>query len=415
MMRLLDRWLGIPLCFILTRLRSIRKHVPASHVPPRRLAFVLLTEGGSMVLADPAVRAVAGEHGENAFFVTFAHNKAALAVAGTVPEERIFAFNVANPVALMRDVVRWRRWLRDNGIDTLVDFELFSGLSAALCAMSGVRRRAGFHAEHGGAALYRGDLYSHKARYAPSRHISLNYLALADALLDRPSPLDAALPQPPRRALHADELGAARVLLSALLPHHGARRLLLVNPNASEFLPHRRWPVPHFVSLVSRMLERHADLDILLIGGPGDAATTSAIAVAVSDSRCADAAGRLRLAELPALYSLSDALVSNDSGPAHFASVVDLPVVVLFGPETPALYRPLGRATVLSANLPCSPCVNVANQRKTDCRDNRCMREIAVASVIDAVEPLLGASGGARNVVPLPVRAAGRARQGAGA
>ncbi|WP_420474489.1 glycosyltransferase family 9 protein [Noviherbaspirillum sp. ST9] len=364
---------------------------------PQRTAFILLTEGGSMVLADPAVRAVAGGQGEDAFFVTFAHNKPALAVAGTVPEDRIFAFNVSNPVALLRDVGRWRVWLRRHRIDTIVDFELFSGLSAALCAMSGVHRRAGFHAMQGGLALYRGDLYSHKASYDAAKHIALNYLSLTEALLGKPSLQDRALPSAPRRAVRAEESAAARKLLSALLPQHGRRRLLLVNPNASEFLPQRRWPVPHFISFVSRMLERHADLDILLIGGPDDIATTGAIATAVSDPRCADAAGRLRLAELPALYAQATALLSNDSGPAHFASVVDLPVVVMFGPETPALYRPLGRATVLSAGLPCSPCVNVTNQRKTLCADNRCMREISVSSVIDAVESVLDVS----RVVPL--------------
>ena len=67
-------------------------------------------------------------------------------------------------------------------------------------------------------------------------------------------------------------------------------------------------------------------------------------------------------------------------------------MVVLFGPETPALYRPLGRATVLRASLACSPCVNVGNQRQTGCQDNVCMRRIAVATVLQAVETILADS-----------------------
>lgn len=413
-MRWLDRWIGVPLCFSLTGLRRIRRVFAPVRTEghPQRIAFVLLTEGGSMVLADPAVRALAGDQGGNAFFVTFAHNKSALAVAGTVPEERIFAFHVSGPLALLRDALRWRSWLRNNRIDTVVDFELFSGLSAALCALSGVRRRAGFHAANGGVALYRGDLYSHRSAYDAARHISLNYLSIAGALLGRATPAGTALPPAPQRTIQEEEADAADALLSQLLPQHGSRRLLLVNPNASEFLPQRRWPVSHFISFVSRMLERRADLDIVLIGGPGDVATTSAISTAVSDPRCTDAAGRLPLAALPALYARAEALLSNDSGPAHFASVVDLPVVVMFGPETPSLYRPLGRATVLSANLPCSPCVNVTNQRKTDCHDNRCMREISVTSVIAAVESVLDASGQMCKVVPMPVWQVARAQQG---
>lgn len=410
LMRRLDRWIGIPLCWSLTQLRRAKALLSggraAGTLPaPRRTAFILLSECGSMVLADPAVRALADDENSKAFFVTFAQNRPALAITGTVPDDRIFSFRIDRPLTLLRDVWRWRRWLRAHRIDAVVDFELFSCLSAALCALSGVRRRAGFHAAAGGIGLYRGDLYSHQAAYDPLRHIAHNYLALADAVLDRPSSTSPDLPQPVRRVLHASETAVVRALLSSVLPAAGGRsRLLLVNPNASEFLPQRRWPVPHFVALICRLLDRHADLQVLLIGGPGDAGTTEMIAEAVADARCADIAGRLALPELPALFAVADALLSNDSGPAHFAAVAGLPVVVLFGPETPALYRPLGRATAISANLPCSPCVNVTNQRKTRCEDNRCMRAISVDAVIGAVEAVFASPVCGGNVVTMPAR-----------
>ncbi|OGS92261.1 MAG: hypothetical protein A2Z95_01255 [Gallionellales bacterium GWA2_60_18] len=402
-MRRLDRWLGIPLCWCMTLLRRVRAMTPARDAQPdapRRVLFVLLSESGSMVLADPAVRALSGAVGAEAFFLTFEHNRPALALTGTVPGERIFSLHADRPLALLPDIWRWRRWVRDNGIDTVVDLELFACLSAALCAVSGVRRRAGFHAS-GGIGRYRGDLYTHRVAYDPARHISHNYLALTDALLGR-AVVRHELPEPPRRTPRAPETAAVQTLLRAALPQRrGYGTLLLLNPNASELLPQRRWPVPHFVALACRLLERHADLDILLIGSASDAATTAQIAAAVADPRCADIAGHLALDQLPALFAQADTLVSNDSGPAHFAAVSDLPVVVLFGPETPVLYRPLGRATVLSAGLPCSPCVNVGNQRQTRCRDNRCMREIPVEAVLAALEDVLAQPALPANVTPL--------------
>ena len=42
--------------------------------------------------------------------------------------------------------------------------------------------------------------------------------------------------------------------------------------------------------------------------------------------------------ELLTLYTLADVLVTNDSGPAHFASLTPVHTVVLFGPETPLLF-----------------------------------------------------------------------------
>ena len=100
-------------------------------------------------------------------------------------------------------------------------------------------------------------------------------------------------------------------------------------------------------------------------------------------------AGETSLLDAMALIAGARGLVSNDSGPAHFAAVTPLPVVTLFGPETPTLFRPLGNAVVLTANLPCSPCVSANNQRRTDCRDNLCMQAIAVETVLEATLAVL--------------------------
>lgn len=404
-LRTLDRWVGIPLCWGLTLVRRCRARFaarPAALAAPRRVLLVLLSESGSMVLADPAVRALLRDGGCEVYFLTFDYNREALAIPATVVDERVFSLRTASLFTLLADFWQWRRQLRENAIDTLIDLELFACLSAVLCSVSGVQRRVGFHARQGQSGRYRGDLYSHRVTYNPARHISHNYLALVDALLDRPAGHRSDLPKVARRPLHPAESAAVGALLGEALPRRRtAAPLLLVNPNASEFLPQRRWPVAHFVALVCRLLERHPDLSILLIGAASDAPTTAAITASVSDPRCADGAGRLTLGQLPALFAAADALLSNDSGPAHFAAVSDLPVVVLFGPETPTLYRPLGRATVLSASLPCSPCVNVGNQRRTDCRDNRCMREIHVETVLAVVEGILAEAALASKVVPL--------------
>jgi len=76
-------------------------------------------------------------------------------------------------------------------------------------------------------------------------------------------------------------------------------------------------------------------------------------------------------------------MVTNDSGPGHFSSVTNLRTVVLFGPETPALYGSLGKSIPITAQLACSPCVSAANHRKTPCSDNACMRAITVEQVME--------------------------------
>jgi ADP-heptose:LPS heptosyltransferase len=125
-----------------------------------------------------------------------------------------------------------------------------------------------------------------------------------------------------------------------------------------------------------------------ITGSPDEQSEAEALA-ATCGPRCFSFAGKTSLAELPPLYSLAAVMVTNDSGPAHFAAASRLPTIVLFGPETPKLYQPLGSSQAIYAGLACSPCVGAHNHRKTACSDNICMKAIGVEQVYAAVESVL--------------------------
>lgn len=393
-MRRLDRLCGLPACLLLTALRRVRGLLRGqerqARQAVRRVLFVQLAESGSMVLADPAMRDMTTRSGAQLYCLTFAQNRASLAITGTVPDAQVFAIRTGSARDMLGDAWRFLRWVRRTRIDAIVDLELFSCLTAVLCLLTGVPRRVGFH-RFNGAGLYRGNLYSHPVAFNPQLHMAQNYLLLIEALFGGAAPpaprvpVALLVPRVRRRAVSAAELALVRRRLADCLSPGGGQRLVLVNANASALLPQRRWPQAHFVALVRRVLEHFADVRVLLIGAAEDGETTGAIAAQLADPRCVDGAGRFALDELPALFSLGAAMVSNDSGPAHFAAVTPLPVIVLFGPETPVLFRPLGAATVLSAGLACSPCVNAGNQRRTRCTDNQCMQRISVDAVFAAL------------------------------
>jgi ADP-heptose:LPS heptosyltransferase len=114
------------------------------------------------------------------------------------------------------------------------------------------------------------------------------------------------------------------------------------------------------------------------------------MARAFGSGRAISMAGRTSLRQLLVLYSLADLLVSNDSGPVHFAALTPVPVVALFGPETPVLYGPLSRrARAVHSGLACSPCVNILNHRMSPCTDNQCMKRIEVEQVLTAAREVL--------------------------
>jgi ADP-heptose:LPS heptosyltransferase len=117
---------------------------------------------------------------------------------------------------------------------------------------------------------------------------------------------------------------------------------------------------------------------IVLTGSPDERPKTERLARQLKSDRVLNMAGHTTLQELIDLYNQARLLVTNDSGPAHFASLTHMPVLVLFGPETPRIFGPLGEnAEAVYLGFACSPCVSAYNQKKSPCHDNRCLQEIS--------------------------------------
>jgi ADP-heptose:LPS heptosyltransferase len=108
--------------------------------------------------------------------------------------------------------------------------------------------------------------------------------------------------------------------------------------------------------------------------------------------------GRTRtLADLVQLFHQAELLITNDSGPAHFASLTEIACITLFGPETSRLYGPIGpRAVNIYKDLSCSPCLTALNHRNSPCQDNKCLQEITPDEVFEHARKLLLATTAAR-------------------
>ena len=97
--------------------------------------------------------------------------------------------------------------------------------------------------------------------------------------------------------------------------------LILLNPNASDLLPLRKWPTDRYVELARRLLEKFPEVCITLTGAPDEAAGIRRVGEEIGSPRCFSLAGKTTLPQLLVLYTLSELLITNDSGPAHFASM----------------------------------------------------------------------------------------------
>jgi ADP-heptose:LPS heptosyltransferase len=310
------------------------------------------------------------------------------------------------------DVVAFVRFCRDERIDTVIDLELFSRISSILSLLSGATTRVGFH-NYDGEGLYRGEHLTHRVQYNPYLHMSQNFLALIEALEVDPDAIPLPkrfipVPPPPLQVpTNGDAFAYVRGQLEACYPLGPAHRLVVVNHDAGSLLPIRTWPTEYFAELVRRLLASDGRIVVVLMGIAEAEESARAIVERVGDPRCIDFVGRTRsLTDVLQLFHQSELLITNDSGPAHFASLTPIKSITLFGPETPVLYGPLGPDAVhLFANLACSPCLSALNHRSSPCRDNQCLKQISVDEVLaHALRLLEGAA--AEGASETPVRAA---------
>jgi ADP-heptose:LPS heptosyltransferase len=388
-----DRWVGVPLCAILTILRRIFES--AGRPGPRqieRVLFVKFAEQGSTVLAYPAIlRAIELVGRENVYFVVFEDNRFILDAMEIIPDGNVITIATKNLFGLATSALRAVLQVRRIGIDAAVDMEFLTRFSAILTFTTGAKSRVGFHTFFGDGP-YRGDLMTHRLLYNPHLHTSQIFEAMVEALTRDPAVLPTfdfipSANQPLARFRPSpSEVAEINTLLQRENPRIGSAPLILLNPNASDLLPLRRWPSLRYVELARRLLEHYPDLFIVFTGAPAEATANDQLADEVGSSRVITLAGKTTLRQVLVLYTRSAILVTNDSGPAHFASMTPIRVVTLFGPETPALFAARSpNAIALWAGMACSPCVNAYNNRQSVCRNNLCMQAITVDEVFEKV------------------------------
>src|SRR5213079_3382253 len=308
-----------------------------------------------------------------------------------VPEGNVITIATKSLFGLATGALRAVLRVRKIGIDAVVDMEFLTRFSAILTFTTGAKSRVGFHTFFGDGP-YRGDLMTHRLLYNPHLHTSQMFEAMVEALSRDPAVLPtfnftpSANQQLARFRPSPSEVAEINTLLQRENPRIGSAPLILLNPNASDLLPLRRWPPLRYVELARRLLERFPDLFIAFTGAPAEAGPINGLAHDVGSGRVLALAGKTTLRQLLVLYTRSEILVTNDSGPAHFASMTPIRVVTLFVPETPALFAARSpNATALWAGIACSPCVNAYNNRQSVCRNNVCMQAITVDDVFKEV------------------------------
>ncbi|MDR2462172.1 MAG: lipopolysaccharide heptosyltransferase II [Verrucomicrobiales bacterium] len=161
-----------------------------------------------------------------------------------------------------------------------------------------------------------------------------------------------------------------------------AKPYIALCPGA-EYGAAKRWPTERYAAVINR-LRADRDLDVLILGTAGDAATAARLATQ-SSKPVIDQTGKTTLAKFLALVANARLVLCNDSGAMHAAAMFGTPAVAIFGSTEPRLTAPLGdTVSVIREHVPCGPCF------LRDCPlDLRCMTTVSVEQVTAACEKKL--------------------------
>jgi len=212
-----------------------------------------------------------------------------------------------------------------------------------------------------------------------------SYQFLARWLFPQMPTLKNALPRltlDPAAETHVANVLATQFQLTAQQP------FLLVCPGTSS--PTKEYPIPALAEAIQTVAARHS-LPILITGSRSDARTTKPLYELLKNQcRVIDVSGQFNLAQHPALVARARAVLSMDTGHAHFAGALGTPTVVILGGGQFGLFAPWGESPTyrwLTHSLPCFGCHWVCSQSYI-----KCIQDIPVPAIINALSEVLAAS-----------------------
>jgi len=204
------------------------------------------------------------------------------------------------------------------------------------------------------------------------QHLVITYKALLEPL---GMPISNT---PPRLYISPSEHEEAQALLKSLNISPETHTLIGINPGAA-YGSAKCWLPERFRSVTKQLLE-DPKVAVVYFGDPTGASLVNEICQGFGD-RVVNLAGKTSIRELLALIQMCSVILTNDSGPMHITSALNVPLVALFGSTSDVKTGPYSGGTVIHKHVECSPCY------KRVCPiDFRCMKRIEVDEVYEAIK-----------------------------
>jgi len=367
LLSLADRYAGLFLVSALSLAAGREGKAPPA--APRMILVMKFWEGGVIVIGGRYFRALGlAFPGAEIDFLTLDINSELAAMTGAFGRISVLRIR-AGFAAFCLDAVRAFFELRSRRYDIVLDLEFLSRFSSVFTFLLA----PGFSAGFGSGRYWRGNLHSAEAAFLPDAHMTRNFDAVFGAIGVSPEE------GPPR--LEVEEGWPA--------PTPAPKKYIVVNADRTPLIPERNWPAPQLTALL-KSLSGLEGFRVVAVSGAESVLDGVALPPGVEHIR------GLSFRRLGGLLKGASLFITHDSGPMHMAEALGVPLVALFGPETPERYGPRSPSSrVIYRNPGCSPCIDVLDAKRVRCvrSSNECMAAITPEEVLAAAAELLGRGG----------------------
>ena len=359
-----NRWKTPRPNFLLARYKRgvfLPKNLTPKQLKPFRILIRSSNWLGDAVMSVPAVRAI--KNGRPDAHVTVVAPEKIAPMWKLVPEvDEILSLPNKSLLSAVRLIGRHEPF------DAAILFP--NSLRAALEAWR-IPRKVGYRG-HARSWLLN-QIVREPRRPGPPQHHAIRFLRIADdcgADVDLNSIGDAVrFPRDANRIPYSSRVDSDALKLG-LCP-------------GAEYGAAKRW-LPERFAEAAAAISAQSNAKWILFGTEKDKTIGDTISTALGEN-CVNRIGQTTLDQLIEELRGCRALLTNDTGTMHLASLLGVPVIAIFGSTEPALTGPLGNGpAIVRHHVECSPCF------LRECPiDFRCMKQITVPEVVNAVMSIL--------------------------
>ncbi len=178
--------------------------------------------------------------------------------------------------------------------------------------------------------------------------------------------------------------------------HDRGRPLVVLNPGAN-YGDAKCWPAEKYAQLSDLLSERFGARVVASLG-PKEREIAARLSAAARRPLEIFVDPPLGLGPLKELVRRCDLLITNDTGPRHFAAAFEVPVVSIFGSSDPAWTDTrFAKERIVKLSLDCQPCM----RRVCPLKHHHCMKQLEPGLVMEAAAEFLeSGSRAGRTAVP---------------